>query len=116
MNLEDRITRIEKHLGINKKLSFDKLLRFIRKQLNHCKITDTRLDSITFRADSIYDLVKDFNAFKGLDVITYDFLRCPTEVIKIMGVNVDFNSSLNTDFVLHVCNSCSGDFDDEDLL
>lgn len=116
MNLETRVTRIEKHLGLKPYPQFTtpELISFIKKQQLESASMGRKLESITFKAEDIHQLVPQFwTDFDSVSCIVVPNVVAP---IKILDVSISFRPSLPYDYEIFEISTRAGDWEDEDLL
>ena len=118
MNLEARVTRIEKWLGLKPYPQFTtpELIKFIKRQQIESASMGRNLESIIFKAEDIHQLVPQFwTDFTDINCIVISDELAP---IKIYNVNIKFNPSLPFDYEIYETSTRAGDWDveDEDLL
>ena len=116
MNLEARVTRIEKHLGLKPYPQFTtpELISFIKRQQLESASMGRKLESITFKAENIHQLVPEF--WTDIDSVSCIVVPNLEELIKILDVSISCRPSLPYDYEIFETSTRAGDWEDEDLL
>lgn len=118
MDLEARVTRIEKHLGLKPYPQFTtkELITFVNRQQKVSASLGRKLESITFKAEDLKEIVPQF--WTDFDSSCCSVVPNVLAPIQICGVSIKFNPSILFDFEIHetITRYEDWDFDDEDLL